>query len=208
MQVKDFSELTDCGECSHDHSHPSGVLINCLVGSIFVINSYFLRWIGVDSFAAEICAILGALILGFPIVLTAIKDLLKGQVYMNELVALAILASFVQQDFKSAGLISFFMLLSLVIEQKSAVGARASIEALVKLTPRTARLIDKDGNEVEVDAVSLQPGDKIRIRSGENFPADGTILTGTTTVNEASITGESLPYDKESAIPFLQEQRI
>jgi len=197
MQVKDFSELTDC-DCSHDHSHPSGVLINCLVGSIFVINSYFLQWIGVDSFAAEICAILGALILGFPIILTAIKDLLKGQVYMNELVALAILASFVQQDFKSAGLISFFMLMSLVIEQKSAVGARASIEALVKLTPRTARLIDEDGNEVEVDAVSLQPGNRVRIRSGENFPADGTIVGGSTTVNEASITGESLPYDKAS----------
>lgn len=194
MQVKDFNELTECGCDQHPSS--SGVLINCLIGSVFVINSYLLNWVGVDSFAAELCAIIGALVLGLPIISTAVKDLLKGQVYMNELVALAILASFVQQDFKSAGLISFFMLLSLVIEQKSAVGARASIEALVKLTPRTARLLGENGEEVEVDAVSLEPGASILVRAGENFPADGIVESGATTVNEASITGESLPYDK------------
>ncbi len=199
MQIKDISELVEGAscECTHEHNHPSGTLLNCLLGAVFVVNSYLLEWLMPDAFSAELCAIVGALILGAPIVMTAVKDLLKGQVYMNELVALAILASFVQQDFKAAGLISFFMLLSLIIEQKSAVGARASIEALVKLTPRTARLVGKDGKEHEVDAVELEPGDRIRVRSGENFPADGTLIKGATSVNEASITGESLPSDKE-----------
>lgn len=101
--------------------------------------------------------------------MTAVKDLIKVKVYMNELVALALLAAFVQQDYKTADLIGFFMLLSLIIEQNSAVGARASIEELVKLTPQTAQLLGKDGEVCEVKAFELKPDDVVLVRQVKTF---------------------------------------
>lgn len=199
MIIKDFTELTggpDCDCQDHGHGHPSSQLFSCLIGAVFIINTYLLEFFTSHLFAAQLCAIVAALIFGLPILWTAIKDLLQGKLYMNELVALALLASFVQEDFKTAGLIGFFMLLSLIIEQKSAVGARASIEALVKLTPQTARLVLPDGTTQDVKAVDLKVDDLVSVRAGENFPADGTVVSGSTTVNQASITGESLPVDK------------
>jgi len=199
MIIKDFTELTEGVGCDchdHDHGHPSTQLFSCLIGAVFIVNTYLLEIFTSHLFAAQLSAIIAALIFGLPIVWTAIKDLLQGRLYMNELVALALLASFVQEDFKTAGLIGFFMLLSLIIEQKSAVGARASIEALVKLTPQTARLLMPDGTFKDVKAKDLNVGDLVSVRMGENFPADGTVVNGMTTVNQASITGESLPVDK------------
>ena len=68
------------------------------------------------------------------------------------------------------------------------------------MTPRTARRIKADGSEEECDAIQdLNVGDICRVRPGENFPADGKITSGVSTVNQASITGESLPTDKIQA---------
>ena len=78
---------------------------------------------------------IGAALLGYPIVWTAIKDLRKGRLSTNELVALAVLASFASGEYQESGLVAFFMLLGEIIETRTAEGARASIESLVKLTP-------------------------------------------------------------------------
>ncbi|MFA7230346.1 MAG: cation-translocating P-type ATPase, partial [Victivallaceae bacterium] len=120
-----------------------------------------------------------------------------GKVYMNELVALAILAALAGGDFQTAGIVAFFLLLAIIIESRTASGAQRSIEELIKLTPNTARKL-VDGKEVEVQALSLKVGDVIRVRPGENFPVDGRIVNGESTVNQASITGESLPVEKEA----------
>src|SRR5439155_24334026 len=79
----------------------------------------------------------------------------------------------------------------------AAVGARDSIESLIKLTPTKARRIKKDGNEEEIPASDLAIGDVIRIRPGDNVAADGVILNGQGSFNQATITGESLPADKK-----------
>jgi Cd2+/Zn2+-exporting ATPase len=148
-----------------------------------------------QKFAAMFSAIIGSVTLAGPIVFTAIKDLVKGQVYMNELVALAILAAMAGGDFQTAGIIAFFLLATIIIESRTASGAQRSIEELVKLTPSTARKI-VDGREVEVQALDLKVGDVISVRPGENFPVDGRVIKGESAVNQASITGESLPQDK------------
>ena len=113
------------------------------------------------------------------------------------LVALALLAAFAREDYPIAGAVAFFMLISITIEKRTAIGAEAAIEAVVRMTPRTARRLKADGAEEEIDAIhDLNLGDICRVRPGENFPADGKIRKGNTTVNQASITGESLPADK------------
>lgn len=171
-----------------------------LFGGILVLNSYLSRVFfadSIDEIARDASAFLGALILSLPIFFEAVHDLVRGKVHMNELVALALVAAFASKDYQTAGAVAFFMLITITIEKRTAIGAEAAIEAVVRLTPRQARRI-VDGVEEEVDALNdLQVGDVCRVRPGENFPADGIVTMGTSTVNQASITGESLPVDKE-----------
>ena len=187
-----------CGNMTEGtgHDRSMGKVGTAVIGGLFIINSYILQWILPDlTFAAKFSAIIGSVTLACPIIFTAIKDLVKGQVYMNELVALAILAAMAGGDFQTAGIIAFFLLATIIIESRTASGAQRSIEELVKLTPNTARKI-VNGKEVEVQALDLVVGDIISVRPGENFPVDGKVIKGESTVNQASITGESLPVDK------------
>lgn len=178
------------------HDRTMGRLGVAILGGFIVLNSFILRWLLPEqSFASELSAVVGSIILAAPIMITAVKDLASGKIFMNELVALAILAAFAGADFQTAGIISFFLLLTIIIESRTASGAQRSIEELIKLTPTNARKVI-DGNEVEVDVLELKIGDHVRVRPGENFPIDGEIVKGESTVNQASITGESLPIDK------------
>ena len=103
-------------------------------------------------------------------------DLVRGHLHMDELVAIAVLAAMAQGDFRTAGVIAFFMLLSVVIETRTAEGAHAAIEGLMRLTPSTARRLLPDGAEESVPAAELSPGDRIRLLPGDNVPADGCIV--------------------------------
>src|SRR5258706_15714776 len=90
------------------------------------------------------------------------------------------------------------MLTGELIETHTAQGARDSIESLIKLTPTKARRIKADKSEEEIAASELAVGDIIRIRPGDNVAADGLIVNGQGSFNQATITGESLPVDKKS----------
>jgi Zn2+/Cd2+-exporting ATPase len=163
---------------------------------LLLVNAYFAEWFLHNFRIASGSAMVGALILGWPIVSTSIRDLRRGQLGINELVSLAVVASFATGDYKTAGLVAFFMLVGEIIESRTAAGARASIESLVRLTPSKARRITPAGLE-EVPASELRVDDLLRVRPGDNIPADGVITDGASTVNQANITGESLPVEKK-----------
>src|SRR5207244_9992021 len=110
---------------------------------------------------ASASALIGAVLLGLPIMVTAYRDLRQGVLSINELVAIAVLAAFASSDYKTAGVVAFFMLMGEIIETRTAEGARASIESLIKLTPTRARRITAQGEE-EVPASALAIGDVIR----------------------------------------------
>jgi Cd2+/Zn2+-exporting ATPase len=168
-----------------------------LVGLILVVNSFIVEWVfAKGNMVAGLSALLGTLVLGYPIVLTAIKDLRRGVLGINELVAIAVLAAFASGDYQTAGVVAFFMLLGEIIETRTADGARASIESIITLTPTKARRI-KCQTEEEIAAQDLAVGDIIRVRPGDSVPADGIIVNGQGSFNQANITGESLPMDKK-----------
>jgi len=192
-----------------EHTHGKQVrvsmaLLGTLAGGTLLISSGIAtsRFLyGAGSFQADLLAMIGAVLLGAPIVLHAIKSFIKKQMHMDELAALAILAAFANEEYVAAGTIAFFMLLSELVESRTALGARASIESLIKLTPTKANLLANDGSETEVKVANLKPGNSIRVRPGDNIPADGEVSKGLSSVNEATITGESLPVDK---VPGMQ----
>jgi Zn2+/Cd2+-exporting ATPase len=186
-------------EHHHDHEHSVVNLWQAVVGLVLVINAYVVDWLFTQgSGVASASACLGSIILGYPIVVTAIKDLRVGRLSINELVAIAVLAAFASSNYKIAGVVAFFMLTGEIIESRTAEGARLSIESLIKLTPTRARRLKPDGSEEEVAASELVVGDVIRIRPGDNVAADGVIQRGQGSFNEATITGESLPADKKA----------
>ena len=188
----------NCG-CGHDHEHSVVHLWQAVTGVILVLNAYVVDWlVQGGSAVASASACIGALILIYPIVVTAVKDLRVGRLSINELVAIAVLAAFASGNYKVAGIVAFFMLTGEIIESRTAEGARQSIESLIKLTPTKARRIKKDGSEEEVAASELAIGDVIRIRPGDNVAADGIIVSGQGSFNQATITGESLPADKKT----------
>lgn len=182
------------------------LILGILVGGVLVINSYFAQWIFSDytfeeggksyNRYSDALALLGTLFLGIPIIIHAAKHLLEGKKHMDELVALAVIAAVATADYQAAGVVAFFLLLANLVETRTALGARASIEGLVRLSPKKAHRISSAGAEELVDPRELRPGDVVRVRPGDNIPADGTVVEGQSSVNQASITGESLPVDK------------
>src|SRR5205809_6141947 len=188
---------------AHDHEHIPVRLWQMVIGVIFIANSFLVGWIfEKGSMVAGLSAMAGAIILGWPIVTTAYQDIKRGILSINELVAIAVLAAFGSGEsqiggYQTTGIIAFFMLLGELIETRTAAGARASIESLIKLTPTRARRLRTGGNEEEVPAQDLAVGDLIRIRPGDNVAADGQIVSGQGSFNQANITGESLPVDKK-----------
>lgn len=182
----------------HGHEHIPVRLPQILFGLIFILNAFIVDWfIEKGSMVAGVSAMVGAVILGAPIIWTSVKDLRRGILSINELVSIAVLACIALGDYKTAGIVAFVMLLGELIESRTADGARASIESLIKLTPTKARRLAESGDEEEIPASDLKVGDRIRVRPGDNVPGDGVILNGQASLNEANITGESLPVDKK-----------
>ena len=133
---------------------------------------------------------------GVPIILEAVIGLVTAfDIKADVLVSLALIASVcIGQDF-AAGEVAFIMQLGGLLEELTVARARAGIEKLVHLTPQTARVL-RNGKEEVIPAEQVKVGDHIRVLPGEGVPMDGVILSGQTSINQAVMTGESLPVDK------------
>lgn len=142
---------------------------------------------------------------GIPIILEAVIGLVtEFDIKADVLVSLALLASvFIGEDF-AAGEVAFIMQLGGLLEELTVAKARAGIEKLVHLTPQTARIVTGE-TEKTVPAEEVKVNDILRVLPGETIPVDGIILIGETSVNQAVMTGESLPVDKKRVTRYPPE---
>ena len=133
---------------------------------------------------------------GIPIILEALIGLVTAfDIKADVLVSMALVASvLIGEDF-AAGEVAFIMQLGALLEDLTVAKARAGIEKLVRLTPRTARVFSDAGESI-VPAEEVRVGDLLRVLPGETVPVDGVITAGETSINQAVMTGESLPVDK------------
>ena len=133
---------------------------------------------------------------GIPIILEAVIGLVTAfDIKADVLVSLALIASICIGETFAAGEVAFIMQLGGLLEELTVARARAGIEKLVHLTPQTARVL-RDGKEEILPAERVRVEDRIRVLPGESIPVDGVILSGQTSINQAVMTGESLPVDK------------
>ena len=160
----------------------SGVALGCSIAGISPF-SFDMAWVAI-------------LLCGVPIILEAVIGLVTAfDIKADVLVSLALVASVVIGEDFAAGEVAFIMQLGALLEDLTVAKARAGIEKLVRLTPRTARRLTDSGEEV-VPAEQVQVGDRLRVLPGETVPVDGIIRVGQTSIDQSVMTGDSLPVDK------------
>lgn len=145
---------------------------------------------------AKTIIVLTVIIGGFPLFQESYYALRKGRVNMELSMVIAIIASLVLFQSLPASVITFFAVLSEFIEGFIVKKGRKNIENLYSLAPRKAIIKDKAGHTFSIEIDKVNVGDIIIAREGDVIPVDGRIITGSSTVDQSSITGESIPLDK------------
>jgi Zn2+/Cd2+-exporting ATPase len=131
----------------------------------------------------------------FPIFYRAVKALLARRLDADVLVAIAVIAASSVGEFVAAGEVAFIMLLGGQLEAYTTRRARRSLGSLLSLVPATAR-VRRGDEEIQVANSDLQTGDIVVVRAGERVPVDGVVRSGSASVNQAPVTGESMPVEK------------
>lgn len=200
-----MSELTLAGAADQDRKiREAGTkgaeklerqLFIALVGGVLLLVSWIGSMIGLTDQVAQIPAIVGSIILVIPLLRGAFREVMAGQPSSDSLASLAVLAAMAVNNFPAAGFLSFFLWLAKLVLSRTAWGAQRAIRELIELTPDIARIVESDGSEREVSVTAVRPGMVVRIRPGENLPVDGRVKTGTSNINQASLTGEAVPVE-------------
>lgn len=181
----------------HNTSSSEGSIVFALVGGAMVLTTVLAGWFGIDGDVRVVPAAIGAVILLMPLLRAAYREIRKGRPSSSVLVALAITAALATGEYTTAGGLAFILFLMDAVLRRTAWGAHRAIEQLVGLTPDVARVVI-DGVEQEAPLEQVKVGTIVRVRAGENFPADGRVATGRSTINQASLTGESAPVEVEA----------
>jgi Cu2+-exporting ATPase len=151
---------------------------------------------------------------GWPFLKGIFEELSDKRPGMMTLIAIAIATAYIYSSivvFGLSGEIFFWELATLIdimllghwIEMRSVMGASRALEELIKLMPSEAHKLLPDGSTQDVPIEALKPGDRVLIRPGEKIPVDGDVHEGQSAVNEAMMTGESTPVDKESGASVI-----
>ena len=153
-------------------------------------------WLAIRLDAAGIFYLAASLVGGSNFFAAGFRAARTLKLDMNFLMSAAVVgATLIGEPFEAATLAFLFSLAEL-LERYAVDRGRRSIEELIRLAPERADRLNPDGTVVSVPVTDLHVGDRVRIRPGDKVPADGRVVTGATTVNEATITGESLPRAK------------
>lgn len=127
----------------------------------------------------------------------ALESIRHRRLDMNVLMTVAVAGAWLIGEHAEAASVVFLFALSELLESFSVGRARRAIQSLLKLTPDTAHRKEGDGSITDLPVSEVKPGDSILVRSGERVPLDGVVLSGESAVNQAPITGESMPVEKK-----------
>ena len=182
---------------------------------ILALSPMIQQWLGATTawtFPGDLSLLLGLSTFvyvygGWPFLTGLVDELRERTPGMMTLVAFAVTVAYAysaavalgvpgQMFFWETATLIDLMLVGHWIEMRSVMGASRALEKLARLMPSTAHRVTKDGDAEEVPITELTPGDRVRVKSGEKIPADGTVVDGTSSVNESMLTGESVPVEK------------
>ncbi|MGB4250761.1 MAG: HAD-IC family P-type ATPase, partial [Limnochordia bacterium] len=168
-----------------------------LASGLLIALAFLNRWTVGSGPLFEWALILASIIGALPIAIQAFQALRVKVVTIDLLVTIAVLGAFAIRNFEESAIVTFLFLFGAYLEQRTLNKTRSAIKELVELAPETALKQMEDGEFVEVDVEDVEVGDILLVKTGAKVPVDGTVVSGEGSVNEASITGESLPVAKE-----------
>ncbi|HUJ09731.1 MAG TPA: cation-translocating P-type ATPase [Verrucomicrobiae bacterium] len=197
------SRLADAGCCHHgDDSNLRLRLSLVLFGALCLGVDGLIRLARPDQHdVAAVWAMIGTAIVALPVLWDSIVGLKSEgfaatKFYMDQFITLAVVACFAIGQYVTGGLVAIILVVGQVLEERTMLGAQEALDRLATLAKVRARRL-LNGVEEEVDSDQLASGDRVRVRPGDTVPADGRVISGHSTINQATITGESVPVEVE-----------
>jgi len=188
-------------EHEHDHHHPTGVnwilLLSLSAGFYiagFLTDVFFNEYIAIGLFLAA------TVLSGYQTFIKGLKNLFKLKFNIETLMTIALIGALGIGEWKEGALVAILFGLNEYLEGLGMQKARNSMEKLLAIAPKEATVLD-NGQEKIVKISSLKANQIVLVRSGEKIPSDGLVLEGKSSVNEAAITGESMPVEKDKDEP-------
>lgn len=183
-----------------EHEHGGGWREWVRAGILGVLIPVVWSGFGPHLHGVDLLAMAGIFLGGFPIFKEAIADLVKGQMTMELSMTIALIAASAIGEFHTALVITFFVLIAENLEGMTVGRGRRAIKSLLDLLPRAAE-IRTDGQVLSRGLSEIQAGDIVVVRPGGHIPVDGLVTSGNSFVDQAAITGESLPVEKAPGEP-------
>lgn len=174
--------------------NPITLLSGILIGIAF-ISKFAFEQLALFNTALVIASMIGVL----PIAIQAYQALKVKVVSIDVLVTIAVLGAFFIQNYEESAIVTFLFLFGAYLEQRTLNHTRSAIKELTEMAPETALKQMENGEFVEVDVDDVDEGDILLVKTGAKVPVDGTVIQGEGYINEASITGESVPVRKDVA---------
>ncbi|MBF0494361.1 MAG: cation-translocating P-type ATPase [Candidatus Omnitrophica bacterium] len=166
------------------------------VVAVLILASWAMAHLGIAPHSiSAVLAIIATLFGGFQRFITGFKDIFRRQITVNVFVVVALTATLAVGEFRPAAVIVFIMSVSGALESYTLDKTRKSIQSLLDFTPKMAT-VRREGEEVTVPVTDILVGDVVVVRPGERIPVDGSVTAGSGSVDQAPITGESMPVDK------------
>lgn len=167
-----------------------------LISAILIVLGFYSRF-GLDNLVIFNMSLIIASILGIaPIAIQAYQALKVKVVSIDVLVTIAVVGAILIQNYEESAIVTFLFLFGAYLEQRTLNKTRSAIKELTELAPESALKQMENGEFAEVDVDDVDEGDILLVKTGAKVPVDGKVLTGEGHMNEASITGESVPASK------------
>ena len=200
-------DATEDGD-THDHSAPAGGIPRMAAALVLAIAAELvsflapgdsLLWRGIGMAVAGVAIALA----GLGTYRKGLGALRRGQLNINALMTVAVTGAFLIGQWPEAAMVMALYAIAELIEARAVDRARNAIQGLVALAPATAEVQQRDGSWVDTDATAIPLDARVRVRPGARIALDGQVLLGHSAVNQASVTGESIPVEKAPGDPLF-----
>jgi len=167
-----------------------------IIAGILISLSFLLKYINANDFFSDVLMIAASLVAGYQTARNAIVSLKYKVLGIEALVTIAVAGAIFIGEYWEAAAVTFLFMFGSYLEARTLEKTRSSLKSLLELAPVTASVF-RAGIEVKVSPDDVLVGEKVVVRPGEKIPVDGKVISGKASVNQAAITGESIPVEKE-----------
>lgn len=165
------------------------------ISGILIVLGYIMKLAGIGN-VRDVLLIIASILASIPIAIKAWQALRMRAFSIELLVTIAVIGALYLREYTESSVVTFLFLFGAYLEARTLEKTRSSLKSLIEMAPQEAKVVRGD-KEINVPVDEVEVGDRIIVRSGGKIAVDGTIVSGKATINEAAITGESVPAFKK-----------